>query len=221
MSQAALLRLGIRAIEGGSAGAAHQGVEASAKMLAETQKTAFSLGDLLAGRSGDVVTAVPRRFIRGAAQAGIKSDSLYIDVLSPDELFKRVETQKVNRDLFKAKYVDGLESRRLHYLNAREALGQTHVTLSLGNRIVGIGGVRTNPYEKSSLWVEHVSVEAKHQGKGYASRIIESIYDYALRRDQVVSPSSFSAQGQKLKPVFSRLNEKFPQARSGEAFRNL
>jgi predicted GNAT family acetyltransferase len=86
---------------------------------------------------------------------------------------------------------------------------------------VGIGGVQTNPSNTSELWVHHVSVEAKHQGKGYARNIIESIYDYALRRDQQVVPSSFTTEGQRLKAIFSRMNGRYPQAASSLPFKDF
>ena len=70
------------------------------------------------------------------------------------------------------------------------------------------------------FWVTHVSVEDKHRGKGYARMIIEAIYAYAVEQGKVVSPSGFSTLGQRLKPIFARMNEQFPAANSGEAFRD-
>ena len=88
-------------------------------------------------------------------------------------------------------------------------------------RIAGIGGVRTNRSNPAELWVDHVSVDPKHGGKGFARNIIESIYDYALRREQQVVPSSFSPQGQRLKHIFEEMNLRHPQAASNQPFRDL
>ena len=55
----------------------------------------------------------------------------------------------------------------------------------------------------------------------YARNIIESIYDYALRREQQVVPSSFSPQGQRLKHIFEEMNLRHPQAASNQPFRDL
>lgn len=185
---------------------------------AETIRT---LADIIQGRPGDVVTAVPRRIISGSIDGTINARTVSIDVLGPSDLMKRIASQPSNADLLKEKLVNGLPSRRLHYLSPDYVHEQTHITLSLGNRIVGIGGVRTNPSDASQLWMEHLSVETKHQGKGYARNIIESIYDYALRRNQQVVPSSFTRDGQRLKPIFNRLDERYPQAASGIPHRDF
>lgn len=183
--------------------------------------TIQTMADLFRRHPGEVVTAVPRRYLAGAGEDGIKAHTLSIDILHPDELFTRVATQRQNANLFGKQMGNGIETRRLHYLNINEAREQAHVTLSLGNRITGIGGVRSNRMDPTELWVDHISVEAKHQGKGYARHIIESIYDYALRRNQQVVPSGFTTMGQRLKPIFMEMNERYPNAASSQPFRNF
>jgi predicted GNAT family acetyltransferase len=113
--------------------------------------------------------------------------------LSADQLFSRVARERSN-------------------LNAADAADQIHVTLSQNQRIIGVSGPQTNPHDSKMLWVQHISVEPQHQGKGYASRLVESVYDYALRRSQKVLPSSFSAQGQRLKHIFDKLDAVYPEA---------
>jgi GNAT superfamily N-acetyltransferase len=110
--------------------------------------------------------------------------------------------------------------KRLHYLAPDPWEKETSVTLSLGSRIIAIGGLQVNPHDNEMFWVTHVSVEDKHRGKGYARMIIEAIYAYAVEQGKVVSPSGFSTLGQRLKPIFARMNEQFPAANSGEAFRD-
>ncbi|MBL8082480.1 MAG: GNAT family N-acetyltransferase [Candidatus Obscuribacter sp.] len=182
--------------------------------------TIQTMSDLFRRHPGEVVTAVPRRYLGGGGD-GIKAHTLSIDILHPDELFTRVATQRQNANLFGTQLENGIETRRLHYLNVNEAREQAHVTLSLGNRIAGIGGVRSNRMDPTELWVDHISVEAKHQGKGYARHIIESIYDYAQRRNQQVVPSGFTTMGQRLKPIFMEMNERYPSAASPLPFRNF
>ncbi|MFA6211345.1 MAG: GNAT family N-acetyltransferase [Candidatus Obscuribacterales bacterium] len=145
---------------------------------------------------------------------------LSLAILSASQLYERTRTEPSNRDLFKVRKVDGLEVKRLHYLAPDPWQKETSVTLSLGSRIIGIGGLQVNPHNNDMLWVTHVSVEAKHRGKGYARMIIEAIYAYAVEQGKVVSPSAFSILGQRLKPIFDRMNEQFPAAYSGEAFRD-
>jgi GNAT superfamily N-acetyltransferase len=142
-----------------------------------------------------------------------------IEILTADELYERTLTERSNRDLFAVKEIDGRKVKRLHYLN-EEYRHQTQVCLTLGRRIVGIGGVQVNPYDTRVLWIQHISVEAKHQGKGYARMIMEAIYAYAVERGLIVSHSAFSADGQRLKHIASELNARFPQAASLEPFRD-
>ena len=182
-------------------------------------KAPVSLATLLRQSSGEIteldnLTVVPTRIIDAQKK-------LSIDVLSGDGLFGRVAREKANNDLFKSDRVNGARISRLHYLDSRDASGQTHVTLSKGSRIIGIAGLQTNYREPSELWVQHVSVEKQHQGMGYAGKLVESVYDYALRRGQKVSPSSFTVEGQRLKHVFDRLDLLHPEAASGIAHQDF
>lgn len=145
---------------------------------------------------------------------------LSLAILSASQLYERTRTERSNRDLFKVRVVDGKEVKRLHYLSPDPWQRETSVTLSLGSRIIGVGGLEVNPHDDEMFWVTGVSVEEKHQGKGYARMIIEAIYAYAVEQGKVVSPSAFSTLGQRLKPIFARMNEQFPAANSGEAFRD-
>ena len=66
----------------------------------------------------------------------------------------------------------------------------------------------------------YFSVEEKHRGKGYARLLVDAVYAYAIAEGKVVSPSGFSLLGQRLKPIFRRLNEQYPAADAHEAFRD-
>lgn len=215
VAERAGLKLSQEATEVGVTGALKAGANT------ESKGTIRTFSDMVRGEPGETVTAVPRRFITGSAETGITPRTVSVDVLHPDELFERIAMQKVNANLFGKRTAEGIVDKRLHYLISSEAREQTHVTLSLGNRIAGIGGVRTNRSNPAELWVDHVSVDPKHGGKGFARNIIESIYDYALRREQQVVPSSFSPQGQRLKHIFEELNLRHPQAASSQPFRDL
>ncbi len=149
------------------------------------------------------------------------SAAVSITVLTADQLYQRTRDEKVNRDLFAERTVDGVKKRRLHYLCIGEYDKQVHVVLSLGQRIVGIAGLQINPYDTDIYWVQHVSVEENHRGFGYARMLIEAIYAHAVEQGKVVSPSSFSTLGQRLKPIFSRLDEQYPDAASDEPHRDL
>lgn len=147
--------------------------------------------------------------------------SLSIAVLTADQLYQRTREERSNRDLFAERLVDGVKVKRLHYLCIGEYDKQVHVVLSLGQRIVGIAGLQVNPHDTDMYWVQHVSVETKHRGKGYARLLIEALYAHAIEQGKVVSPSSFSQLGQRLKPIFTRLDQQYPQAASGQAHRDF
>jgi GNAT superfamily N-acetyltransferase len=144
-----------------------------------------------------------------------------IEILTADELYQRTLNERSNRDLFAVNEIDGREVRRLHYLTAEDYHHQTQVVLSLGRRIVGAGGLQINPYDTRMIWIQHISVEEQHQGKGYARLIMEAIYAYAIERGLIVSHTSFSKMGQRLKGMATELNELYPQAASPEPFKDL
>ena len=145
-----------------------------------------------------------------------------IEILSPDELLERVDTEPKNADLFEEVELEGGQvKRRLHYLRASEYRHQTHVTLYLDGRIVGISGLMVNPYNEVELWVQHVSVEEGFRGMGLASRLVEAVYAYALEHKKKVTPSSFTQLGQRLKHVFERLDAQHPEAACGLPHQNF
>jgi GNAT superfamily N-acetyltransferase len=143
-----------------------------------------------------------------------------IEILTADELYQRTRNERANYDLFAEKEIGGRKVKRLHYLCPGEYRHQTQIVVNLGRRIVAIGGVQVNPYDTMMLWIQHISVEDKHQGKGYSRLIMEAIYAYAIERGLIVSHSAFSTMGQRLKHIASELNERFPQAASTEPFRD-
>jgi GNAT superfamily N-acetyltransferase len=144
-----------------------------------------------------------------------------IEILSAEELYLRTRAERVNRDLFAEKEIGGRRVRRLHYLNASDYHHQTQVVLSLGRRIVGAAGLQITPHDKQMFWIQHISVEDKHQGKGYARLLMEAIYAYAIERGLIVSHSSFSEMGQRLKHIAVEMDERYPQAASGEPLKDM
>lgn len=141
--------------------------------------------------------------------------TLRIEILSADELFQRTLTERANKDLFTEKQVGDRKVRRLHYLNPSDARNQTHVVLYLDKRIVGIAGLQVNPYNTEQLWVQHVSVEEAHRGAGYAGKIIDAVYAYAVEHGKRVTPSSFTELGQRLKHIFDKFDSLYSQAACG------
>lgn len=141
--------------------------------------------------------------------------TMRIEVLSADELYQRTRTERANKDLFTTQMVGDRKVRRLHYLNHDDARHQTHVVLYQGARIVGAAGLQINPWNTENVWVQHVSVEEGHRGKGLAAKLIEAVYAYAVENNLKVEPSAFSQLGQRLKHIFDRLDALHPQATCG------
>lgn len=61
------------------------------------------------------------------------------------------------------------------------------------------------------LWcIAFLSVDPKHQGKGYASIVADAAFKYCKEQGLVLETSSYSKDGLiKLKPLFNRLAEKY------------
>ncbi|MBS1990993.1 MAG: GNAT family N-acetyltransferase [Cyanobacteria bacterium SZAS LIN-3] len=143
-----------------------------------------------------------------------------VKIHTAQELYERTRTERSNRDLFAVKEIDGVKVKRLHYLSPGEYHRQTHFVLSLKSRIVAIGSIQANPHAEGTFWIQQISVESKHQGKGFARLVMEAIYEYAVERNLIVSHSSFSRDGQRLKHIALELNERYPQAASPEPLRD-
>lgn len=146
--------------------------------------------------------------------------ALRIEVLSADELFQRTQAEPANKDLFTTRMVGDRKVRRLHYLNHDDARHQTQIVLYEGARIVGAAGLQINPWQTENVWVQHVSVEEAYRGKGFAAKLIEAVYAYAVDNKLKVEPSAFSALGQRLKHIFDRFDALHPQAACGQPHRD-
>jgi len=146
---------------------------------------------------------------------------LRIEFLTADELFQRTLNEPANRDLFTQKQVGDRKVRRLHYLNPDDARHQTQVVLYLDERIIGAAGLQINPRNTEQVWVQHVSVEEAHRGRGYASKILESVYESVALANMKVVPSSFTELGQRLKHIFDRLDAAYPQVACGLPHRDF
>lgn len=121
---------------------------------------------------------------------------------------------KKNRDVFD----------RLAYFNGQDASNEVNFVVTDKDKIVAVGGLEPSPYKEDKgkiLWVKHVSVDPAYKGRGIARSIIEAMYKYALERHMKLRPSSFTQQGQILKPIFQRLNQQYPAAADDRPFKDF
>jgi GNAT superfamily N-acetyltransferase len=103
----------------------------------------------------------------------------------------------------------------IKYLVPEYVWGESHIVAKAGDRIVGIAGLKQNPYQSDHLWVMFVSVDPKFQGCGIARRLIEDVYEHARANGLKVEPSSFTPEGRRLRHIFDDLDTKYPEAACG------
>jgi predicted GNAT family acetyltransferase len=150
-------------------------------------------------------------------------DKPWIEIIDDQQLEERVAEEPENADLFGPSGTSGrLFCVTRPAFSLSEILhgppkGKRHVTLSIGRRIVAIAGVQVDPRNTKLMWVTHVSVEEQHRGNGYGRAIVEAVYEYAVERQMMVDPSSFTPMGkERIEHIFAELNARFPQAYKSE-----
>ena len=81
-----------------------------------------------------------------------------------------------------------------------------------GDLIVGLAEVEKSPYkgQENVVWVKFISIDPKYQGRGYASKLLDSIFRYAKDNNLVLEISVYSLEGwEKLKKKNKELAEKY------------
>lgn len=77
--------------------------------------------------------------------------------------------------------------------------------IELNNLIVGISELEQDPNDSNNFWIKFVSIDPRYQDNGYASLLIEKIFDFAKQNNYSLEPSFYSKQGlEKLKNVVDR-----------------
>lgn len=101
--------------------------------------------------------------------------------------------------------------KRIKYFDINEGEKETHFCVLDGSKIIGIGGVQVNPYDKDMLWIKHISVDPKYRNKGVAKAIMSKIFSYADHHDKKIKHSSRSDMGKLyLEREAERLAKKYP-----------
>lgn len=112
-----------------------------------------------------------------------------------------------NKDVFnKIKY---LQAPGINFRNLPDKL---FCYVLIDRKIIGCSGIEVNPDKINMIWITFVSVDPKYTGRGFARKMIEEIYKYAVENNLVVKPSSFTEDGQRLKHIFVDMNKKYPKA---------
>ncbi len=88
--------------------------------------------------------------------------------------------------------------------------GTHYPIISAGDKIIGIGELKQDPYNDKNFWIQHISIDPEYEGMGNASKLAESIFAFAKEIGYSVETSSYTDVGfQKLKPLFNKLAEEY------------
>lgn len=74
-------------------------------------------------------------------------------------------------------------------------------------KVVGLSELEQDPKNTQNFWIKFVSVDPVYQGKGYASKLLRQIFQFAKDNGYTLEPSYYSEQGlEKLKSVIEKLS---------------
>jgi len=78
--------------------------------------------------------------------------------------------------------------------------------IEMKNKIIGLSELEQNPDDESNYWFKFISVDPEYQNKGYASMLIEKIFEFAKKNNYSLTLSRYSEEGlQKLKNTVEKL----------------
>ena len=78
-----------------------------------------------------------------------------------------------------------------------------------GDEVVGLAQLEKSPYKENRYWISFISVDPTYQGKRYASKLVEEIFNFAKRENVSLQASSYKEDGWlKLKDILKREAEK-------------
>ncbi len=114
-----------------------------------------------------------------------------------------------------SRFLPKKEGGVFHYFDLPEILGTNRKeyvyfsVLKVGDIIVGIAEIEKDPYKENNFWIKQISVDPLYQGKGYASRLIEEIFNFAKTKEASLQSSIYSEEGkEKLEKVIQGFSEK-------------
>ena len=84
--------------------------------------------------------------------------------------------------------------------------------IKVNDLVVGVAKLEHSPYEENLAWVQFVAVDPQYQGRGYASKLIEKIFQYADENNLTLQISKYGKSGEgelKLKNSTKRLTNQY------------
>ena len=131
-----------------------------------------------------------------------KNISIEYKYISGTDLSKFITYSKKNRGVFD----------RIKYLHPSEMTQEDHIIALEGEKIVGNLAFQINPYNKTEVWLKHVSVDEKYRNKGIAKKLAEMAVEKIskIRTINTLAVSSYTKQGfQYLPKIFTELDKKY------------
>ncbi|KKK59995.1 hypothetical protein LCGC14_3028800, partial [marine sediment metagenome] len=108
-----------------------------------------------------------------------------VEIVDGENLYQETDNP-VNADLFK----------RLKYLDFSEAKNELHFVIRSGTRIIAIAGLEPSPYS-DEYWIKHYSVDENYRNMGYATQLIDAVFNFANKRNITLKRSTSTEMGQK------------------------
>jgi GNAT superfamily N-acetyltransferase len=110
-----------------------------------------------------------------------------------------------------ARFLSEKDGGVFHYFDPRNLQenkeNKFYSVVKADEEIAGLGELERNPFEEDeTFWIKFLSVDPKHQGKGYASLLAREIFSFAKERGYILEGSAYSDAGyEKLKGLFNVL----------------
>jgi GNAT superfamily N-acetyltransferase len=73
---------------------------------------------------------------------------------------------------------------------------KNYATIQIKDKIVGLSELEQDPGDKNNYWVKSIDVDPEYQGKGYASMLIDKIFEFAKNNNYSLVISRYSVEGE-------------------------
>lgn len=143
-------------------------------------------------------------------ETGVKAEILNFENLI-DEIYKGQNLPQDERFLAddKGGVFKFFEPNNLTSSNYKERGDRIFPVIRLNNEIVALSELEKNPYKDNNFWIKFISVDPKYQNQGFATKLIEKIFQFAKENNYSLETSIYTDEGlKKLKKIINKLEEK-------------
>lgn len=109
----------------------------------------------------------------------------------------------------------------MQYIGISNKREELHITLWENVKFVGDLEMQVNPYNIKELWIMHIAVRKGYEGKGYAKKLVNTLFKYAIENGyKSITRSSPSDEGKiklsNMMDKFTRENPNIKVKRAGD-----